>query len=94
MRGSKFVDRGREVVLRPNSELKVAAYSYNQAKPETTTCCSPMFKGGLRAVTGLLSKHNRDKVSFTLRRPPSAFAAPISVPVLQQRLRQHPTHQR
>lgn len=60
----KFVD-GAEVVLRPNSELKVAAYSYNQAKPENDNVLLSMFKGGLRAVTGLLGKRNRDKVSFT-----------------------------
>ncbi len=60
----KFVD-GAEVVLRPNTEMKVASYSYNQAKPENDNVVLSMFKGGLRAVTGLLGKRNHDKVSFS-----------------------------
>lgn len=60
----KFVDGG-EVVLRPNSQLKVEAYAFNQSKPESDNVVLSMFKGGLRAVTGLLGKRNREKVAFT-----------------------------
>jgi len=60
----KFADGG-EVVLRPGSQLKVAAYSFDQAKPETDNIVLNMLKGGLRAVTGLVGKRNRDVVSFT-----------------------------
>lgn len=59
----KFVDGG-EVVLRPGTQLKIQNYSYNVAKPESDNIFMSMFKGGLRAVTGLLGKRNRDKVSF------------------------------
>lgn len=59
----KFVDGG-EVVLRPGSELKIQSYSYNAAKPESDNMVLSMFKGGLRAITGLLGKRSRDKVSF------------------------------
>ncbi len=59
----KFVDGG-EVVLRPGSELKIQNYSYNIAKPESDNMVLSMFKGGLRAITGLLGKRSRDKVSF------------------------------
>lgn len=59
----KFVDGG-EVVLRPNSQLKIQSYSYNVAKPENDSIVLSMFKGGLRALTGLLGKRSRDKVSF------------------------------
>jgi hypothetical protein len=58
----KFVD-GAEVVLRPGSQLKVDAYAYQPAKPESDNVILSMFKGGLRAVTGLLGKRNRNKVS-------------------------------
>lgn len=58
----KFVD-GAEVVLRPASRLKVDAYAYQPAKPESDNIVLSMFKGGLRAVTGLLGKRNRDRVS-------------------------------
>lgn len=60
----KFTDGG-EVVLRPGSQLKIEAYSYNAAKPEADNVVMSMFKGGLRAVTGLLGKRNKEKVSFT-----------------------------
>ncbi|HLA34599.1 MAG TPA: FecR domain-containing protein [Rhodocyclaceae bacterium] len=59
----KFVDGG-EVVLRPGSQLKIENYSYNAAKPDSDNIVMNMLKGGLRAVTGLIGKRNRDKVSF------------------------------
>lgn len=59
----KFSD-GAEVVLRPNTQLKVAAYSFNEAKPEADNIFMSMLKGGLRAVTGLVGKRNRQAVTF------------------------------
>ena len=59
----KFADGG-EVVLRPGSQLKVAAYAFDQAKPQSDNIVLNMLKGGLRAVTGLVGKRNRDAVSF------------------------------
>jgi hypothetical protein len=59
----KFADGG-EVVMRPGTQLKIENYSYNAAKPESDNIVLNMFKGGLRAVTGLIGKRNREKVSF------------------------------
>jgi len=59
----KFVDGG-EVVLRPGTQLKIENYAYNAAKPETDNIVMSMFKGGLRAVTGLIGKRSREKVKF------------------------------
>ncbi|MFH1044640.1 MAG: FecR domain-containing protein [Pseudomonadota bacterium] len=59
----KFADGG-EVVLRPGSQLKVAAYAFDEAKPESDSIVLNMLKGGLRAVTGLIGKRSRDAVSF------------------------------
>lgn len=59
----KFADNG-EVVLRPNSQLKVAAYSFNQAKPESDSVLLNMVKGGMRAVTGLVGKRNKEAVNI------------------------------
>jgi len=59
----KFVD-GAEVVLRPESQLKVASYAFDQAKPEADNIVLNMLRGGLRAVTGLVGKRNRDAVSY------------------------------
>jgi hypothetical protein len=60
----KFADSS-EVVLRPGSQLKVESYRFNQAKPEADNVVLSMLKGGLRAVTGLIGKRNREKVSFS-----------------------------
>jgi len=60
----KFVDGG-EVVLRPGTQLKVESYVYNDAKPGSDNVVLSMLKGGLRAVTGLVGKRNKEKVSYT-----------------------------
>lgn len=60
----KFVDGG-EVVLRPGSQLKVDAYAYDEAKPAADSAVLNLVKGGLRAVTGLIGKRNRDNVNFS-----------------------------
>lgn len=60
----KFNDGG-ELVLRPNSQLKIETYAFNEAQPAQDNMVLSMLKGGLRAVTGLLGKRNKDKVSFT-----------------------------
>ena len=59
----KFIDGG-EVVLRPGTQVKVDAYTYDQAKPAEDNQVISLLKGGLRAITGLLGKRNREKVSY------------------------------
>lgn len=59
----KFADGG-EVVLRPGTQVKIEHYAYNAAKPENDNILINMFKGGLRAVTGLIGKRNREKITF------------------------------
>ena len=54
---------GSEIVLRPNSQLKFDAYAFQNEKPESDNVVLRMLKGGLRAVTGLIGKRNRDKVN-------------------------------
>ena len=60
----KFADGG-EVVLRPGTELKIENYAYSEAKPESDNVFLRMVKGGLRAVTGLVGKRSREKVTFS-----------------------------
>lgn len=59
----KFVDGG-EVVMRPGSQMKVESFAFNEAKPESDSFVIGLLKGGLRAVTGLIGKRNRDRVSY------------------------------
>ena len=60
----KFSDNS-EVVMRPNSQLKVASFAFNEAKPESDSVILDMLRGGLRSVTGLIGKRNRDAVKVT-----------------------------
>ena len=60
----KFVD-GAEIVLRPGTQLRVAAYSFQESKPQSDNAFFSLLKGGLRAVTGVLGKRSQDKVGFT-----------------------------
>lgn len=56
----KFSDGG-EVTLRPNSQLKIDDYNYDEQKPEKDNFLFSLVKGGLRTVTGLIGKRgNRD----------------------------------
>ena len=64
----KFRDGG-DVVMRPNTQLKVESYSFEEAKPESDGALLSILKGGMRMVTGLIAKRNRDKISL---RAPSA----------------------
>lgn len=52
---------GGEMVLRPDSRLKIESYRFNEAKPQEDNFVFSMLKGGLRTVTGLIGKRgNRD----------------------------------
>ncbi|MGB0713727.1 MAG: FecR family protein, partial [Gammaproteobacteria bacterium] len=52
------VDQGR-VTLRPNTVMALDKFQYRpKAKPEQNTAVLRLFKGGLRAVTGLVTKRN------------------------------------
>jgi len=59
----KFIDGG-EIVLRPNSQIKVENYQYNEAQPDRDNVFVGLLKGGLRAVTGIIGKRNKEKISY------------------------------
>ncbi|MES2603551.1 MAG: FecR domain-containing protein [Pseudomonadota bacterium] len=60
----KFMDDA-EVVLRPESQLVVTKYAYDAEKPQGDNAALSMLKGGLRAVSGLIGKRNKEAVSYT-----------------------------
>lgn len=51
----KFKD-GATITLKPNTQFTVAAYSFVEAKPQEDNVVFSLLKGGIRAVTGLISK--------------------------------------
>lgn len=59
----KFTDAS-EVVLRPASEVRVDKFSFDETKPESDGLVISMLKGGMRTVSGLIGKRNRDVVKY------------------------------
>ena len=62
----KFIDNS-EITLKPNTTFKVEAFAYEVGKPEGDSASFSLVKGGLRSVTGLLGKRNKEK--FSLKTP-------------------------
>ncbi|HYC43820.1 MAG TPA: FecR family protein [Noviherbaspirillum sp.] len=56
----RFIDNS-EITLRPNSQLKIDNFSFEEDKPEKDSAAFNLVKGGLRAVTGTLGKRNKEK---------------------------------
>ncbi len=59
----KFKD-GADVVLRPDSRMRLDSYKFDQAKPQQDSMIMSMLKGGFRSVTGLIGHRNRDKMQI------------------------------
>lgn len=62
----KFVDNS-EITLRPGTTFKVENFSYDENKPEADSASYSLVKGGLRSITGLMGKRNKEK--FSLKTP-------------------------
>lgn len=60
----KFND-GTEVVLRPNTQFKIEQYTYDEQEPAKDNIIFGLLKGGLRSVSGLISKRNKEKIQYT-----------------------------
>jgi hypothetical protein len=57
----RFIDNS-EITLRPDSQVKIDSFSYDEAKPEQDSATFNLIKGGLRAITGALGKRNHERV--------------------------------
>jgi hypothetical protein len=60
----RFADES-EVVLRPGTRLRIDRFNYDAARPEADSLALAMFKGGMRAVSGLIGARNKAAVSYT-----------------------------
>ncbi len=63
----KFTD-GSEMTLRPDTQIKITNYSYDQAKPQEDAAVYDLAKGGLRAITGAVGKRG-NKDSYKMNTP-------------------------
>jgi hypothetical protein len=59
----KFVDNS-EITLKPGTTFKVENFAFDAAKPDGDQASFSLVKGGLRSVTGLLGKRNKEKFSM------------------------------
>ena len=56
----KFSDGG-QLTVKPNTQLKIEAYAFDQAQPEKDNVVFSLLKGGMRKITGLIGKRgNQD----------------------------------
>ncbi len=62
----KFIDNS-EITLRPGTTFKVENFAYDEGKPEADSANFSLVKGGLRSITGLMGKRNKEK--FSLKTP-------------------------
>ena len=59
----KFIDNS-EITLKPGTTFKVENFAYDAARPDGDQASFSLVKGGLRSVTGLLGKRNKEKFSM------------------------------
>ncbi|RJG06807.1 iron dicitrate transport regulator FecR [Noviherbaspirillum cavernae] len=57
----KFADNS-EITLKPNSQLKIDSFVFEEGAPDKDSATFSLVKGGLRAITGLLGKRNKERV--------------------------------
>ena len=62
----KFIDNS-EITLRPGTTFKVENFAFDEGKPEADSASFSLVKGGLRSITGLMGKRNKEK--FSLKTP-------------------------
>jgi len=55
---------GTQLVLRPNTSLNIENVYFDEVTPQEDNFAIGLIKGGVRAVTGLIAKRNRDRVKF------------------------------
>lgn len=62
----RFIDNS-ELALKPGTTVKIDQFSFDEARPEADRAAYTLVKGGLRSITGLLGKRNKDK--FAMKTP-------------------------
>jgi hypothetical protein len=62
----KFIDNS-EITLRPGTTFHIEKFAFDADKPDGDSAAFSLVKGGLRSITGLLGKRNKEK--FALKTP-------------------------
>jgi hypothetical protein len=59
----RFVDNS-EITLKPGTTFRIENFHYDAGKPDADSAAFSLVKGGLRSITGLLGKRNKEKFSM------------------------------
>jgi preprotein translocase subunit YajC len=62
----RFIDNS-ELALKPGTTVKIDQFAFDEAKPEADRAAYTLVKGGLRSITGLLGKRNKER--FAMKTP-------------------------
>ncbi|MFL6673965.1 MAG: FecR domain-containing protein [Massilia sp.] len=62
----KFIDNS-EITLKPGTTFRIENFAFEAGKPDADSAAFSLVKGGLRSITGLLGKRNKEK--FALKTP-------------------------
>lgn len=62
----KFIDNS-EITLKPGTTFKIENFEFDEGKPAGDNATFSLVRGGLRSITGLLGKRNKEK--FALKTP-------------------------
>ncbi len=62
----KFIDNS-EITLRPGTTFRIDNFAFDEGKPGADAASFSLVKGGLRSITGVLGKRNKEK--FALKTP-------------------------
>jgi hypothetical protein len=61
----RFTDGG-QVTLRPNTQIKIESYGYEEGRPDRDNFAMQLFKGGLRTLTGLIGKRTTNRGAYRM----------------------------
>jgi hypothetical protein len=80
----RFVDNS-EITLKPGTTFRIENFSYEAGKPDADSAAFSLVKGGLRSITGLLGKRNKEK--FSLKTPAATIGIRGTTFIAQSRRR-------
>lgn len=61
----RFSDGG-QVTLRPETQVRIETYAYDEGRPERDNFAMQLFKGGLRSLTGLIGKRSNNRNAYRM----------------------------
>jgi hypothetical protein len=61
----RFSDGG-QVTLRPDTQVKIETYAYEEGRPDRDNFAMQLFKGGLRSLTGLIGKRSNNRNAYRM----------------------------